>query len=267
MKNVITNPSRPTLAWAAWRLVTLTTVVGLLATGTTNLSAGGNSNRRIAPINSKPHGKTYSEWASAWWQWAVAIPADESPLLDDTGADADLNQSGPVWFLAGNSGGVTERSITVPVGKSLFFPILNQIYLGFPCDDRNLPGCEADQALEEANDIPTLLSFIDPGMDGAALTCEIDGVAVKNPECYRVRSSAIYSVTMPEDNIYAGWGLPGGPYHPCVDVGYYLMLRPLPPGRHTIRFTGATADAGFSLDVTYHITVKRPGRGHGCDND
>lgn len=251
------------------RIVALTTTIGLLALSSLNLRADGNPNPRIAPINSNPHGKSYSQWASAWWQWALAIPTTENPVLDDTGEDADVNQSGPVWFLAGNLGGVSERTITLPAGKALFFPIINQIYIGYPCDDRNLPGCEVDQALEAANDIPTLLSFIDPAMDDAALTCKIDGRTVRCLESYRVRSSAIHTVNVPEDNIYAGYGLLGGPYHPCVDVGYYLMLKPLRPGRHTIHFTSATADGTFNLDVTYHIKVL-PRRGHhggDCDDD
>lgn len=227
---------------------------------------GHHGHPAIAPPNSHPYGKSYAEWASAWWQWSLPIPGDNNPVTDETGEDAGVNQSGPVWFLAGNTGGVSERTITVPAGKALFFPLLNQIYLGFPCDDRNLPGCEADQALEAANDVTTLLSFINPSMDGAALACEIDGVAVRNPGRYRVESSAIYSVILPDDNLYASSGIPGGPYHPCVDVGYYLMLRPLSVGSHTIRFTGATADSSFAVDVTYHINVKPRGHGHGCDD-
>lgn len=240
------------------KAIGIATVVtlGILTFATTDLPAAENQNPGILPINSKPHGKSYSEWAAAWWQWSVAIPATTNPLLDETGENASVNQSGQVWFLAGNSGGISERSITVPAGKALFFPILNQMYLGFPCDERNLPGCEVDQALEAANDVPTLLSFIEPSMDGAELACEIDGITVQNLEGYRVRSSSLYAVTLPNDSIYAGWGLPGGPYHPCVDVGYYLMLAPLSKGEHTIHFTSEAAGGVFSLDVTYHITVK-----------
>ena len=78
------------------------------------------------------------------------------------------------------------------------------------CDDRNLPGGDIDPALKAANDIPTLLSFIDPAMDGATLACEIDGVSVQDLGTYRVRSSVFYIVNLPEDNIYVpAFGLPG----------------------------------------------------------
>ena len=217
--------------------------------------AAGRASAAILPPNSKPYGKTYSQWAKAWWQWAVSIPADVNPLLDATGQNAALGQSGPVWFLAGNLGGTSVRRVTVPTGKALLVPLVNTIYLGFPCDDRNLPGCESDQALEQANDIATLLSFVNPSMDGAALTCEIDGQSVGNLQAYREASAAIYEVDAVEGNIFEPSGLPAGPYHPCVDAGYYLLITPLSAGTHMIHFTGATAGGSFSLDVTYLLTI------------
>jgi hypothetical protein len=34
------------------------------------------------------------------------------------------------------------------------------------------------------------------------------------------------------------------------------MLAPLKPGEHTIHFQGSAPSAGFSEDVTYHLTVE-----------
>jgi len=231
----------------------LTTAILSLGTASTALAGKGNQeNPGVLPPQSHPYGKTYSQWAAAWWQWAFSIAAPNNPLLDQTGQNAGVNQSGNVWFLAGNFGGTSERTVTVPSDKALFFPILNTAYLGFPCDDRNLPGCEADQALEQANDVATLLSFITPQMDGVTLACAIDGIPVRNLAAYRPESSAWYTLTLVDDNFF---GLPAGPYHPCVDTGYYLMLAPLTAGPHSLHFTGANADGSFSLDVTYHLTV------------
>ena len=42
--------------------------------------------------------------------------------------------------------------------------------------------------------------------------------------------------------------------HDCVADGYWALLSPLSVGTHTIHFAGGFA-SGFSLDVTYHITV------------
>src|SRR5215831_14576474 len=64
--------------------------------------------------------------AARWQQWAWEAPASESPLTDQTGQFGTVNQpNGPVWFLAGNTGGSTVRAVTIPSGKALFFPIAN----------------------------------------------------------------------------------------------------------------------------------------------
>jgi len=173
------------------------------------------------------------------WQRPAAAAAGSRPAV---------NQSGDVWFLAGNLGGTTERTVTVPPGKALFIPILNTTYLGFPWDP-------IDQGYQQANDVAGLLSLISWQMEGATLACEIDGIPVRHLSAYRTQSSEWYGVTMIDNNIYGNlFGIPGGAYHPCVDDGYFLMLAPLNVGRHTIHFTGANA-YGFSLDVTYHVTV------------
>jgi len=232
-------------------------VAALLATaiwsiGAVNASAGGGNegNPGILPPQSHAYGKSYSEWSAAWWQWAYSIPAPYDPITDQTGQNAAVNQSGNVWFLAGNMGGTTERTVTVPSGKALFIPILNFAYVGYPWDP-------IDQGYEQANDVAGLLSLISWQMDGATMACEIDGIPVRHLSAYRTQSSAWYTVTLVDDNVYANlFGLPGGDYHPCVDTGYCLMLAPLNVGRHTIHFTGANA-YGFSLDVTYHLTVSR----------
>jgi len=59
------------------------------------------------------------------------------------------------------------------------------------------------------------------------------------------------------DNIF-GSDLVYNPYH-CVADGYWVMLPPLSAGSHTIHFAGGFTSSGFSLDVTYNITVQ-PGR-------
>jgi len=91
--------------------------------------------RACCPRGGHAFGQTYSQWAASWWQWALSIPADISPLNDPTGANAAPGQSGHVWFLAGilgGSGGAATRSVAVPAGKALFFPILNYTWVNMP---------------------------------------------------------------------------------------------------------------------------------------
>jgi hypothetical protein len=60
-------------------------------------------------INGTLEGKSYGDWASAWWVWAYALPYSKSFANFDAtvsaGADCSLYQDpgSKVWFLAGTS--------------------------------------------------------------------------------------------------------------------------------------------------------------------
>jgi hypothetical protein len=217
----------------------------------TSGTAAPNSNPRIAPPQSSSHGRSYSEWAAAWWQWTYSIPAAQNPVADPTGTLAAVGQTGPVWFLAGNFGGTTVRNVTVPAGKGLFFPVINSLWINLP-DFGDNPWSDAQRDLAR--------SIIGPFVDnGFNLSCTIDGVPVADLGAYRTQTAdgSEYLITVPDDNI-TGF-LPAGTYGPSVDDGIYLMVAPPKAGKHTIHITAASTGSAlgdFALDVTYHLTVK-----------
>ena len=65
----------------------------------------------------------------------------------------------------------------------------------------------------------------------------------------------------------AGWCFPTGPsctrYRSVAD-GYYLLLPPQTAGAHTIHVHGAIPAFNFTLDVSYHLTVRHA---HGAEPD
>jgi hypothetical protein len=199
----------------------------------------------IAPPQSRPHGKSYSEWAAAWWQWALTIPVSSNPVLDLTGEHCAENQSDHVWFLAGafNAGEPVTRECTIPAGQALVLPLINFAYFAFPEDPPETRTEEFARAQVACAEEATF-----------ALV-EIDGVPVRDPGRY-FEQSVVFEVVLQEDNLF---GFPAGfTLSPSVDAGYYLFLTPLPPGEHTIHWQ-VTSGCGFGQDITYHLTV-RPGR-------
>ena len=203
------------------------------------------------PVNSNAYGKGYDELAANWLEWAISIPASTNPILDPTGAYAAVGQSGKVWFLAGTTGSspAVTRTITVPSGAALFFPIVNYFWLntpeGTPPDPPWSPEWEAE--------VRAFLASLVDTYQGLSLT--IDGKAVPNVETLRV-ASTVGSCTPPaNDNIF---GVPLDPTpHECVGDGFWALLPPLSVGKHTIRFTGGfTSPEPFTVDVKYEITVK-----------
>lgn len=199
------------------------------------------------PANSSAY-KGYAQLTARWLEWIIAIPVSSTPLIDDTGANAAVGQSGKVWFLAGTYfSGTATRNVTVPVGTALFFPIVNYFWLNTP-----EYGDPAWSPSQETFVRGLLASNVDTAY---GLLLEIDGQAVPDVDKLRV-SGAVGQCTVPpskNDNIFGIDLLPG--LHECVGDGYWALLPPLSAGHHTIRFTGGLSSAGFSLDVTYNVTV------------
>ena len=207
----------------------------------------GNSNPGILPINSRAFDRSYGEWADAWVQWAYSIPADHNPILDQTGQDAGVGQSGKVWFLAGSFGVPAVRNITVPEGKALFFPVAEWVWVNMPQFGDN-PWSPAQEVYARG----VISGLVDQLVN---LSCEVDGREVANLLRYRAETpeNGAFMMDFPDNNV---WGVPAGTYGPSVVDGYWLMLAPLSHGRHTVRFTaGQGYDPTWDLDVTYHITV------------
>jgi hypothetical protein len=191
------------------------------------------------PANSHPYGHTYGEWAGLWWNWALAEPVDKIPLFDDTGALCAQAQAGPVWFLAGTLGGTANRDCSVPAGKALLMPIVNEGVFNFPGDTFDL---NAEQAGVAA----------DAHAAAGSLTFAVDGKPLAPRDiAASFEESGAFNITMPVNNVF---GLdPGTVVGPSVDAGYYLILSPLPPGTHTISYGGTIAGATVSVTYTLHV--------------
>lgn len=213
----------------------------------------------VLPLDQPHFGKTYGEWAAAWWQWAFKYPDNINPLFDETGRRAQLGNQGQVFFLGGvfNFTGTATRTIKIPANKTLFFPVLNY---------------EADNffnnpAFDPPKDVAGLRAFAKSIQDSAFdLGVTLDGNSVSNVASYRVQSP-VFGIHLPQNNIQqlSGYPIPSwftpkpgvypppGEYAPIVDDGYYIMLAPLSPGQHVLNFKGSVP--GFTLNITYNITV------------
>lgn len=178
-------------------------------------------------------GHSQADWSRIWWQWARSFDDDESPIADKTGEHCGLKQAGPVWFLAGTYGTRrTIRTCTVPAGKYLFFPLIN--YVVFPnCDCDEKPTCE-----QVTNSVRATTD------DASSLVLELDGKVIKSLERHRQASPHCFDLA----------ARTGGGLSPAASNGYYVMLRPLSRGTHSLNFGGILP--GMSQAVTYKLRVE-----------
>ena len=199
----------------------------------------------ILPPRPHPLRNIYAQYQAKWWQWATSLPADHHPLLDT--ADCSAGQSGPVWFLGGVFGaGAADRTCSIPAGKALFFPVLNQAYFG------DLGETEAEMRAV----VNIIMEHI------VRMSVEIDGIPISHLNRFRTESALFNVGPFPANAVF---GLAEGATYPAVDDGVYLLLLPLSPGAHTIHCSGEVFvpkdvlgfEYGFTQDFTYHITVER----------
>jgi len=220
-------------------VVATTVMIGSL---TGSASATGTRYQGTFRPQSHPFGIGYPEWAVRFQQWTVLEPAFHNPLLDPTGRKCGKGQSGPVWFLTsalGFSGNVVRDECTVPSNKALLLPI-------------GTSACVPTEKGDTAKKMAQCVRDITAGITG--LEASIDGVPI-DVAAFGVETP-VFTLTLGQRNVY---GLPPGAYRPTVAGGYYVILRPLSPGPHTVHFTATYAGSSpATIDVTYHLTVVAP---------
>jgi hypothetical protein len=228
---------------ASYGLITCALILVLMTRLNIVSGLSDTQNTMIFPIDSKPYGLTYSEWAAKWWQWALSIPQDRNPINDQTGKNCSVAQQGQVWFLAGTSGGRAERSCTIPQGKAIFLNILTG-----ECNFKENPDIKTAAGL-----LPCAIAL----NNGGLVSVSIDGTQVQNLEKYRVQSPP-FNATFSSKPIYP---VTPGPTVVAAD-GWYLMIKPLSPGKHTIVSKGSvieesptTGSSSFANEVIYNVIV------------
>jgi hypothetical protein len=192
--------------------------------------------------------------AAAWVQWVMPLPYSTGPITDPSGAACAAGQDGKYWFLAGTAGGTAERTCEVPADRHLVFPLLNWWFVFFP---ELYPD---EEAVEQV--MPELVAASATLPDGVcSLTLEIDGVDAlasldASTELFNVTDEA-FAIEANDDNFASPQGFAGGSMA-AMTAGYYVRLKPLPPGDHVLTFGGATCVDGevdFATHTTFHLHV------------
>jgi hypothetical protein len=226
-----TRSVRPALLNAAALAMVLTLALTSAALAQTS------DNSLVFPPTASPFGMTYTDWSVAWWQWALARPVDGHPFIDPGFVcNAPNNgQSGPVWFLALSQlqRPEFERSCTIPANTPVFIGLVN-----VECSslEPTFPAGTGGQTEEEQR---ACADFVADHIVVNRRTpfCEIDGEAVANLGSFRFPSPQ-FTFTAPTEWIFGDPDHPGGT-GTAVSDGYFLMLKPLSTGTHTLRCGGA----------------------------
>ena len=215
--------------------------VSLIAAITIPLSASAQEDSITFPPDSQPYQRTYGEWTAEWWKWLLSIPTGDNPLNDPSGERCALGQQGPVWFLVGSGGGKAERECTIPAGMAILIPAIN-----VECSYAE------DQSLITEDDLRACATSDQDLVTETAAT--LNGSVL---QVHRVQSP-VFNLTFPVDNIFT---VPEGPTK-AVSEGFWVFLKPLPPGQYVLHVQGllvdptVTAPVNLVEDSTYHLRVE-----------
>ena len=192
--------------------------------------------------DSKPYGKTYGQWTVEWWRWALSTPVSVNPVVDVEGKYADVKQpTTDVWFLAGKFGtesnDLPNRQCKIPAGRAILFPVVN---------------CEANSL--EYPHLKTEQEIIDYVSN--------DEDAIVKKECFlndekmpieRVRSDPpTFPLIISKDNAI---GVKGGSTIASAD-GYWVFLKPLPAGEHSLHFAGSCEEGRLNSGASYRLKIE-----------
>jgi hypothetical protein len=205
---------------------------------------GAQALDQLVPPSQPVAGMTQLDLSQQWWKWALAIPAPGNPILDTTGAYANVNNYGPVFFVAGSVLTTVERSFKVPAGRPIFFPVINAA-------DVEVPG---------TCDLACAFGWLTWVNSAAYLHAHLDGVSLlQEPydagNASRQTSSAFFTVRVPDNNVF-GMGPPYVGKLDAVSDGFWVAIDGLSAGDHTLTFGGTFME--FSPDpgmMTIHITA------------
>ncbi|WP_231583339.1 hypothetical protein [Luteimonas sp. FCS-9] len=181
-------------------------------------------------------GISQGEWTARWWRWAIGQWI--APYLDPDGRWCAVGQDpdSPVWFLAGTDGTFSpKRRCVVPEGKYLLVPVINTYFQD--SGDAEAEVCAAAQGWVAVNN-DQLLSAV----------AMLDGRPLGDVRAMRVRSDGCFRFD-PED-----------PSVLSASDGYWLMIAPLPRGRHTLSIganyaPGDTGYGGMHQNFEYTLDI------------
>ena len=208
-------------------------------------------NSVLFPITAHPYGASMVTWAERESQWVYGHPLEHNPLIDQTGADCDEDQTDPhVWFLpriAGPRVFSGSRTCTIPRHRAIFLEI--GAYVNpYPCPDPSFAPAPGQSLYD------FLSADAKAFMDGVThLEVSLDGRPLGDVLSYRFASEQLFTLTGHPTFAALDACVTGSP-QPAVVDGFFMMFKPLDPGTHVITVYG-TDVRGAVKTYTYYLTV------------
>ena len=235
------------------RSIAIRRILGLLlalvcatATAVVTVPPAAAGNQGPGFVDPSTNVTLYQSLSARWWQWAFSTPDTPGGPFRANRIDCAVNQPlHHVLFLAGpfNVIETVERTCAHAVqrGTWILVPVINT-----ECSNR-----ETDPRFFGATPEQRKACVQKELFNPADLSASVDG------HSFPVSQSrfSVVSRDFPFRSVSGNPAIAGVVSGHSTSRGVWLLLNPLPIGVHTITFAGSYPNAGFSLSVTYRLTV------------
>jgi hypothetical protein len=206
-----------------------------------------------------PFGKHYEDWVQDWWRWNAAIPSDPETTFAGVKENGCLiNKEGPVAMLIDPAiGGQHHQRCEISSNQGILISAWSA-----ECD-ASVKGSQ-NKSFQE---LSKCARDLDLGKVTVNAWVDNKPIAQVKAEDYKtinlVNATELYTkpfnITTPE-NSQLQVDYPGT--YPGAVHGWFIFLKPLPVGEHTVRYVNdvreTTLGAGNTnnADITYSLKVK-----------
>jgi hypothetical protein len=230
----------------------LVAVIGLMVAAAVSADDKAHFSKVVEP-GEEFFGRSYNELAGKWTNWLAAEPIATNPAFDPDGRFCDRNQEGSVWFLASTFEGVVDRTCEVPEGKAIFVS-LGGVFVSFAPE---FPAA-GDPCLQMATSLEKVRCDVNddvPVAPAISFEVSLDGVPVKDLFAYRAQSEPQgFTLRVPDPSFLTDLGFAAGNRSSAVADGYFLFLKPLSPGEHTLSLRMTNPDQS-QTGVNYTLII------------
>ena len=206
-----------------------------------------------------PFGKPYEDWVQDWWRWNAAIPGDpETTFAGVKENGCFVNKEGSVVMLVDPAlGGKHHQRCEISSDQGILISAWSAVCSSAVKGNEN----------KSFNELSECAKGYDLGKVTANVWVDNKPIAQVNAEDLKTTnlinvtelSTKGFNVTFPENsNLEVDY--PGT--HPSAAHGWFIFLKPLPVGEHTVRYVNdvreTTLGAGNTnnADITYSLNVK-----------
>jgi hypothetical protein len=169
-----------------------------------------------------------------WWQWALSIPSAINPILDSNGNRCALGQRGNLWFLAGSTGGRTERDCTLPAGGRVLIPLHNTF-------------CSPSASLTEAQCDDAVVRNYESFTSWQVLVNGVPHEVIEQPP---TPGESVFNFVIPRNGMF---GYKPGLYRATSAAGRWAIVDVTAPGVYTLEVRSRSP--WFAATVAYRLSV------------